>query len=156
MLGSKNLKLSFLLFAGLLSGCAVIDHHGHELTPEDLKVIQVGKTTRDQVGKRFGTPSAVSPFGNGTWLYMSKTTSRRAFLTPSVLRSSVTRIEFDKKSVVQGLTSLTEADERIISHVNRRTPTAGYEFGAVDQIFSNVGKFNGQDPDMDRGGPGGP
>lgn len=149
MLNSKSLGL----FLFVLSGCAVVDHHGHEITPDQLKPIQVGVTTRDQVGKMLGTPSSVSPFNNATWFYMSKKTSRRAFLTPSVLESSITRLEFDEKGVVRSLCSLTEVDSKVVSHVARKTPTAGHEFGVVEQIFGNFGKFNGRDPDMGRGGP---
>ena len=152
MPGLKNFKVSCLLLA-ILSGCAVIDHHGHEIAPEQLNAIKVGRTTKEQVGKLLGTPSAVSTFNNATWFYMSKTTSTRAFFSPSVLQSSITRIEFDKKGVVQTLTSLTEADAKVISHVNRRTPTAGHEFGVVEQIFGNFGKFNGKDPDSGKTGP---
>lgn len=135
-----------------LAGCATIENHGHEVDPEQLAQIQVGVTTRDQVGKLLGTPSSVSTFGDKTWFYMSDKIERRAFLTPTTLRSNITRIEFDNQGRVKGLDSVTEKDHQVISHISRETPTAGHEFGVLEQIFGNVGRFNGKDPDNERGG----
>jgi outer membrane protein assembly factor BamE (lipoprotein component of BamABCDE complex) len=131
----------------LLSGCATIDIRGHEIDPDQLKTIEVGVTTKEQVSKLLGTPSSVSPFGNSTWYYMSEVTQRRAFFSSSVLSSNITRIEFDAQNRVCSLDSVTEKDKQIVSHVTRQEPTAGHSFGVLEQIFGNVGRFNGKDPD---------
>jgi len=125
----------------------MIDIRGHEVAPARLAKIEVGKTTKKQVAELLGTPSSVSTFGNKTWFYMSERTQRRAFFSPFVLRSNITRIEFDDKEHVKSLDSLTEKDQVVISHVHRSTPTAGHTFGVLEQIFGNVGRFNGKDPD---------
>jgi outer membrane protein assembly factor BamE (lipoprotein component of BamABCDE complex) len=150
---SKSLlfKISMVLLCAL-SGCATIDIRGHEVDSEQLKQIRVGETKKATVVQLLGTPSAVSPFGNTTWFYMADKTSTRAFLSPSVLASNITRIEFDEKGVVKCLESLTEVDKQVIAHIHRSTPTAGHEFGVIEQIFGNVGRFNGKDPDMGRRG----
>jgi len=144
-------NISLLAFVGL-SGCEVIDIRGHEIDFEELKKVKVGVTTKEQVAEFFGTPSAVSTFNNKTWFYMSETTSTRAFFSPVVLTSNITRIEFDEKGHVKALDSLSEANKVVIAHVHRSTPTAGHEFGVLEQIFGNVGRFNGKDPDMGRRG----
>lgn len=140
-------KISFILLIGL-TGCETIDIHGHEVDLDQLKKVNVGKTTKNQVKEIFGTPSAVSTFNNNTWFYTSDTTSTRAFFSPTILKSNVTRIEFDNKGIVQTLDSLTETDRMVVSHVYRTTPTAGYKFGVIEQLFGNIGRFNGKDPDM--------
>ena len=131
----------------MLTGCATIDNRGHEVGPTQLAKIQVGTTTKAQVSELLGTPSSVSTFGNKTWIYMSEKTQRRAFFSPSVLKSNITRIEFDENEHVKSLDSLTEKDQMVVSHVHRSTPTAGHTFGVLEQIFGNVGRFNGKDPD---------
>ena len=136
-----------LLLLPLLSGCATIDIRGHEVDPELLAKIEIGVTTKEQVGKLLGTPSSVSTFGTSTWYYMFEETQRRAFLAPSVLRSNITRIVFDEKNHVQLIDSVTEKDMQVISHITRQEPTAGHSFGVLEQIFGNVGRFNGKDPD---------
>lgn len=140
----------FILFAYLLpalTGCATIDIRGHEVDPEQLAKIELGVTTKEQVSKMLGTPSSVSTFGNNTWYYMFEETERRAFLSPSILKSNITRIEFDAQNRVQCIDSLTEKDMQVVSHITRQEPTAGHSFGVLEQIFGNVGRFNGKDPD---------
>ncbi len=144
-----NLSLTLLV---ILTGCATYDNRGHFIEPDQLAHIQVGITTKEQVAELLGTPSSVSTFGNKTWLYMSETTQRRAFLSPLVLKSNTTRIEFDEQGKVTVIDSLTELDHQVISHVNRSTPTSGYSDSVLKQIFGNIGRFNGKDPDNDRGG----
>lgn len=150
-LKSSAFKLSLTLLA-ILTGCATYDNRGHFVEPEQLAKIQVGLTTKEQVAELLGTPSSVSTFGNNTWLYMSETTQKRAFLSPRILKSNTTRIEFNDQGKVKELDSLTEQDYQVISHVNRATPTSGYSDSILKQIFGNVGRFNGKDPDNDRRG----
>src|SRR3989338_615950 len=128
-----------------LTACAVIDNRGHIIEPEQVSKIKVGKTTKEQVLELFGTPSSVSTFGNKTWFYMSEITQTRAFFSLTVLKSNVTRIEFNDKGIVTTLDSLTEKDKQVVSHIQRSTPTSGHEFGVLEQIFGNVGRFNGKD-----------
>lgn len=137
----------FLVLLPVLSGCAVIDIRGHEVEPEQLAKIEVGVTTKEEVSKLLGTPSSVATFGNNIWYYMFEETERRAFFSPSVLKSNITRIIFDEKNIVQSLDSVTEKDRQVVSHIRRQEPTAGHEFGVLKQIFGNVGRFNGKDPD---------
>lgn len=94
----------------------------------------------------------MSTFNDKTWLYLSETTRRRAFLSPSVLKSNTTRIEFDEQGKVKLIDSLTESNKQVFSHIRRETPTSGYSHGVLEQIFGNIGRFNGKDPDND--GPG--
>ncbi len=145
-----KLKSSYILPFTLLialSGCAVINIRGHEVDPVQLEKVKVGSTTKEQVAELLGTPSSVGTFGNKTWIYMSDTTQTRAFFPPYILKSNITRIEFDDKGRVASLDSLTEKDHRVISHVKRSTPTSGHSFGVLEQIFGNFGRFNGKDPD---------
>lgn len=150
-LKSRTFKLLPLLLT-CLAGCATIDKRGHDVPPEQLAKIEVGVTTKEQVAELLGTPSSVSTFGNKTWLYMSEVTKRRAFFTPHVLKSNITRIEFDAQGKVKAFDSMTEKDMQVISHIQRTTPTSGHTFGVVEQIFGNVGRFNGKDPDNDKPG----
>lgn len=144
-----TLKTTLSLWALIfLSGCATLTTHGHEIDPLQLKKIKLGETTKKKVAELFGTPSAVSTFNNHVWFYISDTTSTRAFFSPKVLRSNVTCVEFNKTGTVQALESLTEADQVVITHVRRTTPTSGHKFGVIEQIFGNIGRFNGKDPDM--------
>lgn len=137
----------FLLLLPLLSGCAIVENRGHEIDPEQLAKVQVGVTTKEQVSKLLGTPSSVSPFGNSTWYYMSAETQRRAFFAPTILKSNITRIEFNAENKVQLIDSVTEKDMQVVAHVTREEPTAGHSVTALQQLLGNIGRFNGKDPD---------
>jgi outer membrane protein assembly factor BamE (lipoprotein component of BamABCDE complex) len=139
--------ITLTIFFLSLTGCATIDIHGHEVDLDQLSKIEVGVTTKEQVVELLGTPSSVSTFGNKTWLYMSEKTQTRAFFTPVVLQSNITRFEFDGQGRVQLIDSLTEKDRQVVAHIHRTTPTAGHTFGVLEQIFGNFGRFNGKDPD---------
>jgi len=145
-LKSRTISIPIALLV-TLSGCAVVNIRGHEVDPAQLEKIEVGTTNKEKVAELLGTPSTVGTFDNKTWIYMSETTETRAFFNPTVLKSNVTRIEFDCNGLVASLDSLTEADKQVISHVKRTTPTSGHSFGVLEQIFGNFGRFNGRDPD---------
>lgn len=145
-LKSRFFTVSFALLLAL-TGCATIDNRGHVVEPDQLESIKVGVSTKEQVAELLGSPSSVSTFGNKTWYYMSETTQTRAFLNPTILKSNATRITFDDQGRVVSLDSITEADKQVIAHVQRSTPTAGHSFGVIEQLFGNIGRFNGKDPD---------
>jgi len=125
----------------------MVDIRGHEVDPEQVKQIEIGVTTKEQVSKLLGTPSSVSPFGNSTWYYMFEETERRAFFSPSVLKSNITRIEFNDNNQVISIENVSDQDRQAISHNSRQEPTAGHSESVLQQVFGNVGRFNGKDPD---------
>lgn len=145
---SRSFGYVILVLLPLLSGCTTIDIHGTEVEPEQLAKIQVGVTTKDQVRKLLGTPSSVSPFGNNTWYYMFEETERRAFFNPKVIRGNIIRIEFDGQNRVVCWNCLSEKDYQGVSHVTREEPTSGHTFSVIEQLFGNIGRFNGKDPDQ--------
>ena len=100
---SSFLKIPIILLPGILFGCAMIDNRGHIVEPAQLEKIQVGVTKKEGVAEILGTPSSVSTFGNKTWFYMSEMTQRRAFFDPIVLKSNITRIDFDDQGKGNGL-----------------------------------------------------
>lgn len=71
-----------LLLLPLLSGCATIDIRGHEVDPELLAKIEIGVTTKEQVGKLLGTPSSVSPLERAPGIICSKKPKGAPFWPP--------------------------------------------------------------------------
>ena len=60
-----------------------------------------------------------------------------------VLDQSVLAVDFDERGFVSGLRRYTLEDGRIIDPVSRETPTLGREFGFIEQLFGNIGRFTG-------------
>lgn len=125
----------------------MVDIRGHEVAPEQLQKIGIGVSTKEQISKLLGTPSVVSPFDNNTWYYMFEETERRAFFTPSVVKSSTIRITFNDQNQVISIDSVADDERQDISPNPRTERTAGYSDSILKQIFGNVGRFNGKDPD---------
>ena len=92
----------------------------------------------------FGSPSSVSTFGNENWYYISERTETTAFYAPEVVDRKVVVISFDDKGVVRDFASLGLEDGRIIELVERKTPTAGNEITFLQQLFGNLGRFEGE------------
>ena len=142
-----------LVAAVLLTACTPrIETRGNLPDPDLLAELEIGALNKRQVEEMFGSPSSVSTFGNENWYYISERTETTAFLEPEVVDRKVVVISFDDKGVVRDVASLGLEDGRIIELVERKTPTAGHEITFLQQLFGNLGRFEGGDD----GPPGAP
>ena len=131
-----------LLAIGLGACVASVDQRGNLPEPEKIAQIQPGSTTRDQVVKILGTPSSTGVFNDKSWYYISRKTSRVAFLDPDVLDQQVFVVNFDGRGVVNGIDHKELKDGREIEMVPGATPAPGRELTFVEQVLGNIGRFN--------------
>jgi outer membrane protein assembly factor BamE (lipoprotein component of BamABCDE complex) len=132
-------------FSLVLSACSSrIDQRGNLPDADVLANVEVGHINRQGVQDLLGTPSSVGLFEGETWYYISERTEKTAFFDPVVLDRKVIVIKFDDKGIVSAMNTLTMDDARRIEMVDRRTPTAGNEFGLLRQLFGNIGRFEGK------------
>jgi outer membrane protein assembly factor BamE (lipoprotein component of BamABCDE complex) len=149
---TERLKLSLSFFASTaacfalaatISACSSrIDQRGNLPDADVLANVEVGHINKQGVADILGTPSSVGLFDGETWYYISERTETTAFFTPVVLERKVIVIKFDEKGIVSAMNTLTLDDARQIEMVDRRTPTAGTEFGLMRQLFGNLGRFD--------------
>ena len=141
---TKPSKLLFsIAVTALLVGCTPkIDIRGNLPDPERLSEIEPGEMSRTEVQEILGTPSSVAVFDQETWLYVSQRTETVAFFEPQVKERKVVILKFDKDGIVSKIETLTAKDGLKIQPIDRTTPTAGNEFGWIEQIFGNLGRFN--------------
>lgn len=133
-----------LALAATISACSSrIDQRGNLPDSDMLANVEVGHINKQGVQDVLGTPSSVGLFDGETWYYISERTETTAFFSPVVLERKVIVIKFDDKGVVSAMNTLTLDDARQIEMVDRRTPTAGNEFGLLRQLFGNIGRFEG-------------
>ena len=136
--------LIVLAAAVLLTACAPrIEVRGNLPDPDLLAELEIGSLNKRQVEEMFGSPSSVSTFGDENWYYISERTETTAFYAPEVIDRKVVVISFDDKGVVRDFASLGLEDGRIIELVERKTPTAGNEITFLQQLFGNLGRFEG-------------
>lgn len=144
------LGLLFVVVAVALgaSACASrLDSRGVLLDPERVAEIRPGEQTRREVAEILGSPSSITTFGDDTWYYISKRTSTFAFFAPKVTHRQVIVVSFNKDGKVEKIDTLGLEQSRVITPVERKTPTFGNEMTVLEQVIGNLGRFRqkGQD-----------
>ena len=128
----------------VLSACTpTINVHGQNPDPDDLELIEIGRSTRQDVQQRLGTASTTGVFSDNVWYYYSETTEQVAFFSPEVKERKITAIVFAPDGRVENIATYTEADGEPVELVSRVTPTAGNELTFFQQLFGNIGRFSG-------------
>jgi outer membrane protein assembly factor BamE (lipoprotein component of BamABCDE complex) len=142
--------LFFLCSIIYITGCAPkIDIRGNLPDPDILSEIKTGDHSRLEVKEILGTPSSVTMFDQERWLYISERTETLAFLEPVVKERKVLIFSFNKEGIVSKIEILDAESGKKIQPVPRITATSGSEYGFIEQIFGNMGRFNGSDdPDI--------
>lgn len=119
-----------------------IENRGYVPDKEALDRVKPGSQTRTDVSDLLGTPSAVTPFSENTWIYIQSKTSTMAFFEPRVLEQNVVVVDFDDAGLVTDVRRYTLEDGKLIDPVSRTTPSPGKELSFLEQLVGNVGKFN--------------
>lgn len=147
---AKKTRKLLLLAAGAalaLAACSpTVATRGNLLEDERLAQIQPGASTRDDVAAILGTPSSVGTFDPNVWYYIGQRTEKTAFFRPDVAERKVVVMRFDDTGVLSAMEQLDASDGQEVEIVDRRTPTAGKELTVVEQIISNLGRFNNNGP----------
>ena len=146
---SYSTILCLTLAAGALSIALVactarVDTRGNLPDPENLSQIKAGQSSREDVSQLLGSPSTVGNFTGETWYYISNRTETTAFFEPKVEERHVVIVRFDDQGKVADLKTLGLEDGQSVELVDRVTPTSGNEFTFFQQIFGNLGRFNGK------------
>jgi len=126
-------------------GCSPM-HSSHGYIPDEELVAKLrpGVHDRDSVTSLFGSPSSVAQFNGETWLYVKRESEHIAFFDEKIMEQDVLAIRFNKAGVVSGVKRYAMADGKVLTPVERKTPTRGKEMTVLEQLFGNVGRFTGQ------------
>ncbi len=127
-----------------LAACSQDIHvRGNLPDPEVVSSIAPGLDSREDIARRFGTPSTLSTFQDRKWYYIGQKVSQFAFLGPKVLERQVLEISFDERGLVQEAKTYSMADGQDIEPVARTTPTEGREITVLQQLLGNLGRYSG-------------
>lgn len=139
---SFPLTLCTLSLTGLLSACNPrIDVRGNLIDAQDIAAAQTEKLTKNDILRRFGSPTNVATFSSERWYYVGGKTASLAFFRPKLIEQQVVAISFDKTGMVNQINVYHLEDGKIIDPVTRITPTEGQELTFLQQIFGNLGRF---------------
>ncbi|CAA7623719.1 putative outer membrane lipoprotein [Candidatus Terasakiella magnetica] len=145
----SSLRSALLASAAVLAvqACSpIVELRGNLPPPEQLALVKVGVTTRDEIQGLLGTPSNVTPFGDETWHYISTLTERYSFMEPEVKERKVITVVFDSGGIVRAFDTRGMEAGKPIQTVDRETPTAGKDMNIIQQMMGNVGRFSKPTP----------
>ena len=131
------------LMALLLGACSsdvFLVHSGNMPDSDKIAELKVGQT-KDEVEALLGTPSAVSTLDNSTWIYMSSTVKKVAFLTPKIIDRDVLTIDFDKKGQVASFSRIDEQSGQDLTIDQDKTESGGHNIGFFKKYFGGVGAY---------------
>lgn len=139
-------KISFLslVLAALLSACSndmFLTHNGNMPSNERIAQLKLGDT-KEQVVRTLGAPSSVVSFDKNTWIYMSSSIKRVAFMEPEEVNRDILTIEFNNEGRVSNIERLTKADGKEIAVSTDATKSQGHDVGFFEKYFGGVGGYS--------------
>ena len=134
-----------------LAGCAPqVVQHGHTLDPEALARISPGVTSREEVARLMGTPSALATFEDGRWYYVTQRRENRSFFQSNITEQEVVTISFDDRGIVSDVRRHGMDQALAVQPDPDSTRTLGNELTIMEQLVGNIGRFG--DPAAPGGG----
>lgn len=126
-----------------LSGCAKdIDLRGNLPTNESLVQLAIGQQTRQDVQTLLGTPATTAVFDDETWYYISSHTTMYAFYKTKEFDRTIYALSFDDHGILKDVRKFDMKDGHPVQIANRETPTKGREYGVLEQLLGNIGRFS--------------
>ncbi len=132
------------LALGLLVGACVptVQQHGQRIDPEAVARIRPGVTSREEVFRLMGSPSATATFDERRWYYVTQTVEKKSFYQKELTDQRVLIVVFDEGGIVQQVEERGLEQARAIEPVDDATPTMGNELSLFEQLIGNIGRFS--------------
>ncbi len=134
--------LAFLAVAGLASCSAVYRNHGYVPPPQDLSLLEVGISDRDDVTETIGQPTSMGVLDDRGWYYVQSRFRRYGLGAPEEIDREVVAISFNEAGTISNIESFGLEDGRIVTLSRRVTDDNVQGIGFFRQFFGNVGNLN--------------
>ncbi|HWL71134.1 MAG TPA: outer membrane protein assembly factor BamE [Geminicoccus sp.] len=137
-----------------LAACTpMIDNHGHRFDADMAGAIVPGVTSKQEVARLMGSPSALATFEDDEWYYVAQKTERKSFYQAEITDQQVLAISFGDDGLVTDVTRSDLSQAKDITPVADITPTSGNELSLAQQLLGNIGRFNSEGGPTDRSPP---
>jgi outer membrane protein assembly factor BamE (lipoprotein component of BamABCDE complex) len=135
-------KYLFIALVFLSASCSpIVENRGYVFDEKLLDQIKVNETISNDVMDILGSPSTTSVIDASTWYYIYSKAETVAFYNPTVTDRRVLAVSFDDDDKVNNLKYYGLEEGKIISYVDRTTPTRGRELTVLQQLFGNLGRL---------------
>lgn len=135
---------NFVILAAvlLIAACTTItQENGAEIRQVKLDQVTPNSSKAD-VFNLLGSPSTKSMYGEETWYYITSKIKRRIWKDDKIVSESVIAITFTPEGKIENMEVYDKSGMRQFATSDRVTPTAGRQLTVIEQVLSNVGKFN--------------
>lgn len=137
----KSSAAAVILTLGLAGCAAQVSQHGHTIDPASVARITPGVTSREEVARLLGSPSALATFEDGRWYYVTQRRETRSFFQSRITDQEVVTVSFDDRGIVQGIDRHGMDQAMAIDPDPDSTRTLGNELTIVEQLIGNIGRF---------------
>ena len=135
-------KYLFIALVFLSASCSpIVENRGYVFDEKLLDQIKVNETISNDVMDILGSPSTTSAIDASTWYYIYSKAETVAFYHPTVTDRRVLAVSFNDDNKVKNLKYYGLEEGKIISYVDRTTPTRGRELTVLQQLFGNLGRL---------------
>lgn len=138
----KYFAITFASIVFLTNCTPITSYHGFNASETLREKLKTQTMTLNEVKSRFGPPSLSETEGESSTLYyISYIKERYAVFSPEITDRKVTALHFQKETL-SDFKEYALKDGAIIDINTNETPTYGKDLNVVQQILSNVGRFN--------------
>ena len=141
----KHIKTLYIIpFIILLNSCSLKEPnkpHGINFLENREKVLQIGKTNKNDVIKLIGNPHTVSLHDQNTWIYFERTITRGKLvkLGQNVLKeNNVLELKFDNYGILAKKNFLTKADMKQVKSYEKETENNISEQSFIGKFLSSI------------------
>lgn len=138
--GALALALSALLTATACS--AIYRNHGYVPTDADLAMVEVGTSTREDVGTAVGRPSSAGLLEGSGWYYVGSRWKHLGARAPQEIDRQVVAISFSDAGVVENVERFGLAEGRVVVLSRRVTDSNIKGIGLIRQLMGNLGRVS--------------
>jgi outer membrane protein assembly factor BamE (lipoprotein component of BamABCDE complex) len=139
--------LVFALGAALFTAsCSPIyRNHGYIPTDEDLALVQVGTSTRDEVATAVGRPASSGLLEGGDWYYVGSRWKHFGARAPQEIDRQVVAVTFNDAGVVDNVERFGLQEGRVVVLSRRVTESNVRSLGLIRQLMGSLGRVSAGD-----------
>ena len=137
-------KLAIALLGTALLACApVVDNRGYVCDEGLVTKLQKNSMTMQQATGMLGSPSMRSSINGEALYYIHSVIVTESYRAPIETDRKVMALYFNADKVLQDYAVYGLRDGLIVPIVPRTTQSQGRELSFIEQIFGNLGRFDG-------------
>lgn len=138
--------IALALILAVLSACApIIENHGYVPPDDQLALLQVGVSTKEDVTREVGRPTSLGVLDSDGWYYVQSEFRRFGLRAPREVDREVVAISFNDAGTISNVERFGLEQGRVVALSRRVTDDNVQGIGFLRQLFSNLGNFNAAD-----------